>query len=59
MFVNVFSRFVISVSEFCMKWRRMEGSSADCGVARTCWTFFAPASWVRTEGHLIAFERSI
>jgi hypothetical protein len=34
-----------------------EGS--EDGVARTCWTFFMPASWVRTEGQAMAAERSI
>lgn len=59
MFVNVFSRFVMSEWDVDMNRWRMEGSLADLGVARTCWTFFAPASWVRTEGHLMAFDRSI
>lgn len=59
MFVNVFERLSISVGESFKKCVRIEGVEGDTGVARTCCTFFAPASWVRTLGHLIAFERSI
>ena len=44
MFVNVFSRSVISGAELGMKRWRIESSSDDFGVASTCWTFFAPAS---------------
>jgi beta-lactamase class D len=38
---------------------RIEGVSGDAGVARTCCTFFAPASCVKIVGHLIALDRSI
>lgn len=59
MLVKVLERSSISVVPFVMKRVRIEASVEEVDVARTCWTFFAPASWVRIVGHLMAFERSI
>jgi len=59
MFVNVFSNSPISFGESLIKRFRIEGVSGEVGVARTCCTFLAPASWVRIVGHLMAFDRSI
>lgn len=59
MFVNVSSRPWIEETSVLMKRLRIEGVEEEVGVARTCWTFFAPASCVRIVGHLIALERSI
>ena len=59
MLVNVSSRPFISGGLLAMKRLRIEGAEGDVGVARTCCTFLAPANWVKIDGHLIAFERSI
>lgn len=59
MLVNVFHR---AGAEEGAKRRRAVGvgsEEVEEGVARTCWTFFMPASWVSTEGQAMAAERSI
>lgn len=53
MLVNVFS----SPEIVGLSLRKRVSGDADPdaeGVARTCCTFLAPASWVRMEGHLMA-----
>lgn len=60
-FVNVSSRrFMVrdESGDFKKRFRR-EGMEGSVGVARTCWTFLQPASWVKMEGHFMAFDRSI
>jgi len=59
MLVKVLERSLISEVSPLMNRLRIDGSADEVGVARTCCTFFAPASWVSMVGHLIAFERSI
>lgn len=60
MAVNVFESASISAGvEVLMNFERIDGEEDSVGVARTCCTFLAPASWVRMLGHLMAFERSI
>lgn len=60
MAAKVFDRASISAEvEVLMNRERIEGLEDSVGVARTCWTFLAPASWVRMLGHLMAFDLSI
>ncbi len=59
MLVKVFSRSASSEGVDFTNRDRIDGSESAFGVARTCWTFFAPANWVRMDGHLTAFDRSI
>ena len=57
--MNVLSNPSIEVLESFTNLFKIEGVDEDVGVARTCCTFFAPASWVKIVGHLMAFDRSI
>jgi len=71
MFVNVPARSAIEDARVLGRYwyskdgggEEDEGDEAEVeaevvGVARTCCTFLVPAICVRTEGHLIAAERS-
>ena len=56
MLVKVFSKSFIEPPSLTKRFRIKDDGN---GVASTCWTFLVPASWVKTDGHLIEYERSI